>query len=131
MKIFPIKIHYKEIMIVFAILFFTIISSYVTISPYITNFVKHDRIFQFISVFIVSLSIILSFKSTIHIKFEYLFNALIITFIFGLITKPKPKLARKLKSLEDNLMIDYEKMKEKVIEKKNHTMNFDKYNFEE
>ncbi len=131
MKIFPIKIHYKEIMIVFAILFFTIISSYVTISPYITNFVKHDRIFQFISVFIVSLSIILSFKSTIHIKFEYLFNALIITFIFGLITKPKPKLVRSIKSLEDDLKIDYEKIKDKVIERKNQGMNFTKYNFEE
>ncbi len=131
MKIFPIKIHYKEIMIVFAILFFTIISSYVTISPYITNFVKHDRYFQFISVFIVSLSIILSFKSTIHIKFEYLFNALIITMIFGLITKPKPKLVRSIKSLEDDVKIDYEKIKDKVIERKNQGMNFTKYNFEE
>ena len=129
MKILPIKIHYKEIVIVFAILFFTIISNYVTISPYITYFVKHDRYFQLFAVFVVSLSIILSFKSTIDIKIEYVINALIITFIFALITKPKPKLARGIKSLEDDLKIDYEKIKDKVIEKKNHSMNFDKYNF--
>ncbi len=130
MKFFPFKIHYKEMIIVFAILFFTIISSYVTISPYLTYYVKHDRIFQLIAVFVVSLSIILSFKSTIHIKIEYLINAFIITFIFSIITKPKPELARKLKSLEDDLKIDYEKIKDKVIEKKNHTMNFDKFNFQ-
>ncbi len=130
MKIFPLKIHYKEIMIVFAILFFTIISNYVTISPYITYFVKHDRIFQLLAVFVVSLSIILSFKSTLDIKIEYVLNAFIITFIFALITKPKPKLARKIKSLENDLKIDYEKIKDKVIEKKNHTMNFDKFNFQ-
>ncbi len=129
MKILPIKIHYKEIIIVFAILFFTIISSYVTISPYLTSFVKHDRIFQLFAVFVVSLSIILSFKSTIDIKIEYVLNALLITLIFALITKPKPKLARSIKSLENDLKIDYEEIKDKITEKKNHTMNFDKYNF--
>lgn len=126
MKLIPFKIHYKEMMIVFAILFFTIISSYVTISPTITFFVKHDRIFQLISVFVVSLSIILSFKSTIHLKFEYLINAFIITVIFGFITKPKPELARKVKSLEEDLKIDYEKIKNK----NQNTMNFDKFNFQ-
>lgn len=126
MKLIPFKIHYKEIMIVFAILFFTIISSYVTISPTITHFVKHDRYFQLFSVFIVSLSIILSFKSSIEIKLEYILNALIITVIFGFITKPKPELARKIKSLEDDLKIDYKK----IIEKNKNTMNFNKFNFQ-
>ena len=47
---------------------------------------------QLLAVFVVSLSFILSFRSTIDIKLEYIINALIITLIFGFLTKPKPML---------------------------------------
>ena len=122
---YSFKIHYKEIIIVLAILFFTILSGYVTVSPQIVYFVKEDRWMQLLAVYVVSLSLILSFRSTMDIKIEYLLNALIITLLFGIITKPKPKLAEKVKKeikkvghklheLDNTLQNEYECIKDSM-----------------
>jgi uncharacterized membrane protein len=122
---YSFKIHYKEIIIIFAILFFTILSSYVNVAPQIVYFVKEDRWIQLLAVYVVSLSLILSFKSTIDIKLEYLINALIITLLFGFITKPKPKLAEKVKKevkkighsiheIDDSIHNEYESIKDSM-----------------
>ncbi len=119
------KIHYKEIILVLAILFFTILSGYVTVSPQLVYFVKEDRWMQLLAVYVVSLSLILSFRSTTDIKIEYLINALIITLLFGIITKPKPKLAEKVKKevkkvghkiheLDNTLENEYESIKDSM-----------------
>jgi hypothetical protein len=120
---YSFKIHYKEIILVLAILFFTILSDYVSVSPQLIYFVKEDRWMQLLAVYVVSISLILSFRSTIDIKFEYLFNAFIITLLFGIITKPKPKLAEKVEKevkkvgnkideLDNNLLNGYESIKD-------------------
>lgn len=93
-KLSNIKIHYNEIVIVLSILFFTSLFNYVDFSPILIHYVHKDRLLQLIAVFVVSLSFILSFRGTIHIKLEFIINALIITLIFGFITKPKPKLKK-------------------------------------
>lgn len=98
-----IKIHYREIFIILGILFFTSLFNYVDFSPIIVHFVHRDRLVQLIAVFVVSLSFILSFRGTLHVKLEYMINALIITIIFGLLTKPKPKL-KKFVDHEINLL---------------------------
>ena len=89
-----IKIHYREIGMILGILFFTSLFNYVDFSPIIIHYVHKDRMIQMIAVFVVSLSFILSFRGTIDIKLEYIINALIITVIFGFLTKPKPKLKK-------------------------------------
>ncbi len=89
-----VKIHYKEIIIVLSILFFTSLFNYVDFSPIIIHYVHQDRMIQLLAVFVVSLSFILSFRGTLHVKLEFIINALIITIIFGFLTKPKPKLKK-------------------------------------
>jgi hypothetical protein len=93
-KITQIKIHYKEIIIVLSILFFTSLFNYVDFSPILIKYVHQDRMIQLVAVFVVSLSFILSFRGTLDIKFEFIVNAMIITLIFGFLTKPKPKLKK-------------------------------------
>lgn len=89
-----IKIHYREICMILGILFFTSLFNYVDFSPILIHYVHKDRIIQLLAVFVVSLSFILSFRGTINIKLEYIINAMIITLIFGFLTKPKPMLKK-------------------------------------
>ena len=93
-KLSNIQIHYKEIVFVLSILFFTSLFNYVDFSPILIHYVHQDRLLQLFAVFVVSLSFILSFRGTLHIKLEFIINALIITIIFGFLTKPKPKLKK-------------------------------------
>jgi len=97
------NIHYKEIVIILSILFFTVLFNYITVSPILTDYIHENRYAQIVSVFVVSLSMILSFKSTFNIKIEHVLNALIVTFIFTFITKPKPKLTEKVKQVVKNV----------------------------
>jgi hypothetical protein len=97
------KIEYQEIIIVLAILFFTILSDYVSIEEYIIKIVKHSRWIQLLCVFVVSLSLIMSYKGKFDITLNYILNALIITLLFSLITKPKPILEKKIKKIEKNI----------------------------
>ena len=104
------QIHYKEIFIVLSILFFTVLVNYVNVSPMLIEFVKEDRWAQLLSVFVVSMSLILSFRSTLDIKLEYVINAIIITLIFGIVTKPKPKLTEKVKKVISAVKNDIHKI---------------------
>lgn len=97
------KIEYQEIFIVLAILFFTILSDYVSIEEYIIKIVKHSRWVQLLCVFVVSLSLIMSYRGKFTITLNYILNALIITLLFSLITKPKPVLEKKIKKIEDTI----------------------------
>jgi hypothetical protein len=111
------KLHYKEIFIVLSILFFTVLVNYVNVSPTLIDFVKEDRWAQLLSVFVVSLSLILSFRSTLEIKIEYLINALIITLIFGFLTKPKPKLTKKVEKAVKVVKDDIHKIENNISNK--------------
>lgn len=97
------KIEYQEIFIVLAILFFTILSDYVSIEEYIIKIVKHSRWVQLLCVFVVSLSLIMSYRGKFTITLNYILNALIITLLFSLITKPKPVLEKKIKKIEHTI----------------------------
>jgi hypothetical protein len=97
------KIEYQEIIIVLAILFFTILSDYVSIEEYIIKVVKHSRWVQLLSVFVVSLSLIMSYKGKFDITLNYILNASIITLLFSLITKPKPIFEKKIKNIENKI----------------------------
>ncbi len=108
------QIHYKEIFIVLSILFFTVLVNYVNVSPMLIEFVKEDRWAQLLSVFVVSMSLILSFRSTLDIKLEYVINAVIITLIFGIVTKPKPKLTEKVKKVVSAVKNDIHKIENNI-----------------
>jgi hypothetical protein len=115
------KIEYQEIFIVLAILFFTILSDYVSIEEYIIKIVKHSRWVQLLCVFVVSLSLIMSYRGKFTITLNYILNALIITLLFSIITKPKPILEKKIKKIEDtihNKMNDI-KMKNEIQKEQN------------
>ena len=105
------EIHYKEICIILSILFFTSLFNYIQVSPMITEYIHENRYAQVFSVFVVSLSLILSFKSTLDIKLEFILNALIVTFIFTFVTKPKPKLTEKVKKVVKNIKNDIKDIK--------------------
>ena len=117
------EIHYKEIVIILSILFFTVLFNYITVSPILTDYIHENRYAQIISVFVVSLSMILSFKSTLHIKIEDIFNALIVTFIFTFITKPKPKLTDKVEKVVKNVKKEVKNVKEKVTQDYNNFLH--------
>jgi len=117
------NIHYKEIVIILSILFFTVLFNYITVSPILTDYIHHNRYAQIISVFVVSLSMILSFKSTLNIKIEHVLNALIVTFIFTFITKPKPKLTEKVKQVVKNVKNEVKDVKEKVKQDYNNLLH--------
>ena len=115
------KIEYQEIFIVLAILFFTILSDYVSIEEYIIKIVKHSRWVQLLCVFVVSLSLIMSYRGKFTITLNYILNALIITLLFSLITKPKPVLEKKIKKIEHTIhnKINDIKMKNEIQKEQN------------
>ncbi len=103
MKIYGVNIHFKEVIIIICILFFTVLMNYVDISPYIKYYAKRDRYVQVISIFVISLTFIMSFRSTYEIKIDYIFNALIVTLLFSFLTKPKNIVEKELNKVENKI----------------------------
>ena len=112
-KIFNVQIQLKEIMTIMAVLFFTLIMNYVDVSPALTQYVKHNRYVQLLSVFVVSLFLIISYHSTFEISLNFVLNALIVTILFGFITKPREELTKTVEKIED-------KVDTKIYDIKNH-----------
>ncbi len=112
MKIYGIEIHVKEVLLIICILFFTILMNYVDISPYIKDYARKDRIVQIIAIFVISLTFIMSFRSTYQIKLDYILNALIVTFLFTLITKPKNLVEKEIENVKKVVKKSVENIKE-------------------
>ncbi len=103
LKLFNFQIRIKEIMTIMAVLFFTLIMNYVDVSPALTQYVKHNRYIQLLSVFVVSLFLIISYHSTFEINFNFVLNALIVTLLFAFITKPRAELTKTVEKVEDKI----------------------------
>ncbi len=107
MKIFnkklDININFREIIMILCIIFFTIIMNYVDVSPYIKEAARKDRMIQLISIFIVSLTFIISFRSKFEINLSIIINALIVTLLFATLTKPKNLLEKEVQNIKNEV----------------------------
>ncbi len=106
-----LKIRWKEIIYVIAIIFFTILIGFVDISPFIEKTFKHNRTFQIIAVYFMSFSILVSDVGIDNIKFHIYLNALIVTLIFIVITKPKKEILQKIEDKVDEIKVKEEEKK--------------------
>ncbi len=102
-KIGEIKLNFREIILILCVLFFTVIMNYVNVNPYIKDIARKDRILQLFAVFIVSVTFIMSFRSTYDIKLEFIVNSLIVTLIFGFLTKPKNMLEKEIDVIANDI----------------------------
>ncbi len=106
MKIYKdidININFREIIMILCIIFFTIIMNYVDVSPYIKDMARKDRMIQLIAVFIVSLTFIISFRPKFEINLSIIINALIVTLLFGTLTKPKNLLEKEVENIKNEV----------------------------
>ncbi len=104
-KNFDIDINFREIILILCIIFFTIIMNYVDVSPYIKELARKDRMVQLIAVFIVSLTFIISFKPKFEINLSIIINALIVTILFGTLTKPKNLLEKEVDNIKNEVQL--------------------------
>ncbi len=103
LKKLDIHINFREILLILCIIFFTIIMNYVDVSPYLKDIARKDRVVQLISVFIVSLTFIVSFKSKFEVNLSNIINALIVTLLFGTLTKPKNLLEKEVENIKNEV----------------------------
>ncbi len=96
-----LSIRVREILLIFCFLLFTVLMNYVNVSPYIKEFARKNRLVQLLAIFIISLTFIMSFQSSYKIKFNYIFNSLIVTLLFSFLTKPKNEVGQELDVIDN------------------------------